>query len=121
VSAQWEDGGVLVVEVTGGLDTDRTERLCGPLLRMARLGHRHFVIDLRAVDTVPADGARRLAETLQRAAAGGAVLAVVARTAVRGALRTAGAGRPTGGLHTSRADALAACRAQGAPTPDSIG
>ncbi|MZD05740.1 hypothetical protein GTW43_11665, partial [Streptomyces sp. SID5785] len=60
VSAQWEDGGdagvpaVLVVDVRGDLDADRAERLCGPLLRMARTGQRHFVVDLAGVDAVHA-------------------------------------------------------------------
>ena len=125
-SAHWEEGGVLVVEVAGEFDADRAERLCEPLLRMVRIGQRHFVIDLAAVEAVPAEGALRFAEAALRMGAGGAVLAVVARTTVRRALLAAGAGRLTGGLHTTRADALAACRAggsagRGSPAPDSIG
>ncbi|MFI7007611.1 STAS domain-containing protein [Streptomyces sp. NPDC050145] len=124
-SAHWEDGGILVVDVTGELDADRADRLCGPLLRMARIGQRHFVVDLAAVESVHADGALRFAEAALRMGAGGAVLAVVARTTVRRALLAAGAGRLTGGLHPTLADALAACRARnaagrGRPTPDSV-
>ncbi|MFE1955317.1 MULTISPECIES: STAS domain-containing protein [Streptomyces] len=125
-SAHWEDGGVLVVDVAGEFDADRAERLCEPLLRMTRIGRRHFVVDLAAVDAVRSDGALRFAEAALRLGAAGAVLAVVAGTAVRRALLAAGAGRVSGGLHATRADALAACRSRaaggrGRPTPDSIG
>ena len=97
--------GVLLVVLSGGLDAPRCRKLRACLVQAAR-GKRAVVVDLTAVDTLPAHVLESLVAARSRL---GVRLRVIAprRGAAHTALRRAGVAH-TFALHHSRPHALAA-------------
>lgn len=108
LTPRWADAGLLVVEAEGVFDAATAPLLCGPLLRLSRVGHRHFVVDAERVTRFNTAGIRLLAATRRTIRAEGGVLALVAGPEARSTFEAADFGRPVF-LYTTVVEAARAC------------
>ncbi|MCX4561507.1 MULTISPECIES: STAS domain-containing protein [Streptomyces] len=108
LTPRWADVGLLVVEAEGVFNATTAPLLCGPLVRLLRVGHRRFVVDAERVTHFNTVGIQLLAATRQKIRAEGGTLALVAGSDARSAFETADLGRPTF-LYTTVVEAARAC------------
>ncbi|PTM96918.1 STAS domain-containing protein [Streptomyces sp. VMFN-G11Ma] len=110
LTPRWMDAHLLVVEAEGVFDAESAPLLCGPLVRMLRVGHRQFVIDFQRVTRFDNAGIQLLAAARRTIRAEGGMLTLVAGPDARSAFNTADLGRPAF-LYGSVVEASRACRA----------
>ncbi|GHB51323.1 hypothetical protein GCM10010306_051290 [Streptomyces umbrinus] len=110
LTPRWADVGLLVVEAEGVFDATTAPLLCGPLVRLLRVGHRHFVVDAERVTRFNAAGIQLLAATRRKIRAEGGMLAMVAGSDARSALEAADFGR-SAFLYATVVEAARACKA----------
>lgn len=117
LTPRWADADLLVVEAEGVFDAASAPLLCGPLVRLLRLGHRHFVIDFQRVTRFDNAGVQLLASTRRTIRTGGGMLTLAAGPDARNAFKTADVGR-SAFLYATVVEASRACRTphEDAPT-----
>ncbi|MET9565840.1 STAS domain-containing protein [Streptomyces tauricus] len=108
LTPRWADVGLLVVEAEGVFDATTAPLLCGRLVRLLRVGHRHFVVDAERVTRFNVAGIQLLSATRRKIRAEGGMLVLVAGPDARSAFEAADLGRPTF-LYTSVVEAARAC------------
>ena len=110
LTPRWVDADLLVVEAEGVFDAASAPLLCGPLVRLLRVGHRHFVVDFQRVTRFNSAGIELLAAARRTIRAEGGMLTLVAGQDARRAFKTADVGRSTF-LYGTVVEASRACKA----------
>lgn len=110
LTPRWADADLLVVEAEGTFDAASAPLLCEPLIRLLRVGHRHFVVDVQRVTSFHRAGVQLLTAARRTIHAGGGVLALVAGPDARSAFNAADVGR-SAFLYPNVVEASRACRA----------
>ncbi|MFJ9538314.1 STAS domain-containing protein [Streptomyces sp. NPDC101225] len=110
LTPRWADADLLVVEAEGVFDAASAPLLCGPLVGLVRVGHRHFVVDVQRVTRFNSAGIELLAAARRTIRAEGGMLTLVAGPEARNAFKTANVGRSSF-LYATVVEASRACRA----------
>ncbi|MGX1372712.1 anti-anti-sigma factor [Streptomyces canus] len=109
LTPRWADGGLLIVEAEGVLDAASAPSLCEPLVRLLRVGHRHFVVDIQQVTGIDRAGVQLLAAARRTIRAAGGVLTLVAGPDTRSAFHAADVDR-SAFLYLDLGEASRACK-----------
>lgn len=110
LTPRWLNADLLVVEAEGVFDAYSAPLLCGSLVRLLRVGHRHFVIDLQRVTRFNNAGIELLAAARRTVRAKGGMLTLVAGPHARSAFNTADVD-PSAFLYATVVEASQACTA----------
>ncbi|WP_181387135.1 STAS domain-containing protein [Streptomyces sp. Act143] len=110
LTPRWADADLLVVEAEGTFDAALAPLLCEPLIRLLRVGHRHFVVDVQQVTSFHPAGVHLLTAVRRTIRAGGGMLTLVAGPDARRAFSAVDVGRPAF-LYPTVVEASRACKA----------
>jgi len=110
LTPRWADADLLVVEAEGVFDAVSAPLLCEPLIRLLRVGHRQFVVDVQQVTSFHRAGVHLLAAARRTIRAEGGTLTMAAGPEARSAFNATDVGRSTF-LYPTVAEALRACKA----------
>ncbi|MGW1044109.1 STAS domain-containing protein [Streptomyces sp. NPDC002547] len=110
LTPRWADADLLVVEAEGVFDATSAPLLCGPLVRLLRVGHRHFVVDSHRVPRFNSAGIQLLAAAWRPIRAKGGMPTLVAGAEARSTFMSADIGR-SAFLYSTVVEASRACKA----------
>jgi anti-anti-sigma regulatory factor len=110
LTPRWADADLLVVEAEGVFDAASAPLLCGPLVRILHVGHRHFVVDFHRVTRFNSGGIQLLTAAWRTIRAEGGMLTLVAGPDARSTFMSADIGR-SAFLYTTVVEASRACKA----------